>query len=84
MLVSTALSLQCCDILFVRRGGAKDVNADERIAVGHEIMSAPVEELARLIYPALYALHDPSGPWGTEDPATGKASCCCATFWMLC
>ncbi|MEW5302407.1 MAG: hypothetical protein WDW36_005198 [Sanguina aurantia] len=46
------------------RGGAKDVNADERIAVGHEIMSAPVLALCRLAYPTLYVLHDPSGPWG--------------------
>ena len=55
----------------MRRGGGKDVNADERIAVGHEIMAAPVDVLCRLVYPSLYPLHDPSGNWGTEDPASG-------------
>eukprot|EP00198_Chlamydomonas_reinhardtii_P012637 XP_001701974.1 COP-II coat subunit [Chlamydomonas reinhardtii] len=49
------------------RGGAKDVNADERIAVGHFLMAGGVEAVARLAYPTAYALHDPSGPWGMEQ-----------------
>jgi len=48
------------------RGGAKDVNADERIAVGHELMAAPVEALCRAVYPDLYPLHDTSSDWGIE------------------
>lgn len=48
------------------RGGAKDVASDERIAAGHLLMSAPCDTLARLVYPAIYPLHDPSGRWGTE------------------
>lgn len=43
------------------------MNADERIAVGHEIMSAPVLALCRLAYPTLYVVHDPSGTWGLTD-----------------
>ncbi|GLC34598.1 hypothetical protein PLESTB_001244000 [Pleodorina starrii] len=50
------------------RGGAKDVNADERITVGHYMMAGSVEAVARLLYPAAFALHDPSGPWGVEQP----------------
>ena len=49
------------------RGGAKDVNVDERIAVSHQVMAAPVDETCRLAYPSLYPLHDPSGAWGLED-----------------
>jgi len=55
------------------RGGAKDVNPDERIAIGHFIMQASVEALCRLVYPHLYPLHDPSGPWGMEDAGGGVA-----------
>ncbi|EFJ52467.1 hypothetical protein VOLCADRAFT_72688 [Volvox carteri f. nagariensis] len=50
------------------RGGAKDVNSDERIAVGHFLMAGGVDAVARLVYPAAFALHDPNGPWGIEQP----------------
>ncbi|GIL72053.1 hypothetical protein Vretimale_545 [Volvox reticuliferus] len=49
------------------RGGAKDVNADERIAVGHFLMAGGVDAVARLVYPAAFPLHNPSGPWGIEQ-----------------
>lgn len=44
--------LLCC------RGGAKDVNADERIAIGHDLMAAPVDMTLRAAYPDLYPLHE--------------------------
>lgn len=46
------------------RGSARDVVTDERIAVGLELMSANVPTLLRLLYPSLYAVHDPAGDWG--------------------
>ncbi|KAL6763866.1 COP-II coat subunit [Haematococcus lacustris] len=50
------------------RGGAKDVNPDERMAVGYDMMSAPVAALARAAYPDLYPLHETGGDWGMEGP----------------
>ncbi len=38
---------------------------DERIVIGHELVAAPVDLLLRMLYPAAYPLHDPSGEWGT-------------------
>ncbi len=52
-----------CSHACLRRGGAKDVNADERIAAGHDLMAAPVDASLRLMYPELYALHDLSAWW---------------------
>ena len=49
------------------RGGAKDVQADDRMVAIHWLMEAPLEALIRLLYPTLYPLHDPSEPWGTVD-----------------
>lgn len=48
------------------RGTARDVNADERIAVGFEMMAASPELMARLIYPDLYPVFEMNGEWGTE------------------
>ncbi|RMZ56193.1 hypothetical protein APUTEX25_002383 [Auxenochlorella protothecoides] len=45
------------------RGGGRDVNTDERIAVGHAIVSGPVDALLRLLYPAVYA-----AGWGRPGP----------------
>eukprot|EP00798_Chlamydomonas_sp_ICE-L_P030135 gene30135-35111_t len=42
------------------------------MAVAHEIMAAPVDELCRLIYPSLYPLHDPSGNWGMDGAGTSS------------
>jgi len=39
----------------------QDVNADERIVVGHDIMSSPPTSLAKLLYPDLYPLHETGG-----------------------
>ena len=44
--------------------GGKEVVTDERAAVGLEIMAASVPQLLRLLYPALYPVHDPAGDWG--------------------
>ena len=43
------------------RGSARDVNADERIAVGFEMMSSAVRQMAKLIYPNLYPVFDMTG-----------------------
>jgi hypothetical protein len=43
------------------RGGGRDVNADERVAVGTDMLSAPIETLLRLAYPTLLPLHDAAG-----------------------
>ena len=49
------------------RGSARDVLTDERIAVGLDLMSASTGTLLRLVYPNMYPLHDPQGPWGRPD-----------------
>lgn len=46
------------------RGTGRDVNSDERTAVGHQMMTGSVPDLLRLIYPACYPVHDPAGGWG--------------------
>lgn len=53
------------------RGSARDVNADERIAVGLELAAAPVSGTLRILYPGLFPLHDPSGEWGKQGPKGG-------------
>lgn len=53
------------------RGSGSTVNADERIAVGHDVMAAAVPGLIRLVYPQLYPVHDPSGDWGKPQGPDG-------------
>ncbi|CAD7697205.1 unnamed protein product [Ostreobium quekettii] len=53
------------------RGGADDVNADERVAVGLEIVSCTFKQVLRLLYPSLFQLHDLRLDWGQKD-ADGK------------
>ena len=48
--------------------GGKEVVTDERAAVGLEVMAASVPQLLRLLYPALYPVHDPAGDWGRPGP----------------
>ena len=48
------------------RGSGRDVNADERAAVGHQMVSCSVYDQLRLIYPNCYPVHDPAGDWGRE------------------
>lgn len=48
------------------RGGAREVGADERIVAMHRTMESSVESFCRLVYPNVYPIHDPAGPWGTE------------------
>ena len=43
------------------RGAQRDVNADERVVAGLELMAAATPETLRTAYPNLYAVHDPSG-----------------------
>ena len=54
------------------RGSARDVVIDERIAVGLDLMSASVPTMLRLLYPSLYALHDPAGNWGKPPGEDGR------------
>ncbi len=65
------------------RGGARDVNPDERIVVGHELVAAPVELLLRMLYPAAYPLHDPAGDWG-QPAEVGNALWCGAVCCLWC
>jgi hypothetical protein len=39
-------------------GCVQEVNSDERMAVAHEMMCAPLDSLLDLLYPDLFALHD--------------------------
>ena len=43
------------------RGTGRDVNSDERAAVGHEIISGSSYDILKLIYPSCYPVYDPSG-----------------------
>ena len=54
--------------------GGKEVVTDERAAVGLEVMAASVPQLLRLLYPALYPVHDPAGDWGRPGP-DGRCAC---------
>lgn len=42
------------------RGGQRDVAVDERMAVSLAIQGAGVDDILRLAYPTLLAIHDPS------------------------
>ena len=46
------------------RGSGRDVNTDERAAVGHEIISGPVPDILRLAYPSCFRVDQLSGNWG--------------------
>lgn len=46
---------------FVR--GGPDVQPDERIAVGYEIMCSPVSHVCSLLYPSVYPLGQMKGGW---------------------
>lgn len=43
------------------RGSGRDVNTDERTAVGHALITGSSYEVLRLIYPAAYPVHEPTG-----------------------
>jgi hypothetical protein len=66
-----ALGLTKCGAL---RGGAKDVNPDERIVVGHELMAGSVAAMCRGFYPDLYALHE-TGEAGVACVGACTQSC---------
>jgi len=55
------------------RGGQRDVAVDERMAVSLAIQGAGVDDILRLAYPTLLAIHDPSrglsGDWGGTNDA---------------
>lgn len=48
------------------RGSGRDVNTDERAAVGHQITASSVPDILRLIYPSCYRVDNLSGNWGKE------------------
>ena len=54
------------------RGGHRDVNADERVVVGQDLVAAGVPQTLRVAYPDLFAVHDPAGQprfgRGCDDP----------------
>ncbi len=49
------------------RGTGRDVNTDERAAVSHQVTTANVPDLMRLIYPSCYRVDQEAGPWGSKD-----------------
>ncbi len=65
------------------RGTRQDVTTDERAAVASQIMTASVNEIMRLVYPAMYPVHDPAGgllsiSGGGVYPSPVQASTCSA------
>ena len=68
MFCSTAACLRAGIIKSTALRGGKEVVTDERAAVGLEVMAASVPQLLRLLYPALYPVHDPAGDWGRPAP----------------
>ena len=48
------------------RGGFKDTLIDDRMVALYSLMEAPIDTFVRIVYPTVYVLHDPSGPWGQE------------------
>lgn len=51
------------------RGSGRDVNTDERAAVGHSIITGSAYDIVKLCYPSCYPVHSPSGNWGMVDDA---------------
>lgn len=49
------------------RGTGRDVNTDERAAVSHQVTTASVSDIVKLIYPACYRVDQESGSWGLVD-----------------
>lgn len=49
------------------RGGARDVPVDARIANIYDIMSTSTEEILKLLYPTMHALHSMPKESGTKD-----------------
>ena len=46
------------------RGSGRDVNTDERAAVGHHIATGCVESMLKLVYPSFYRVDTEQGAWG--------------------
>ena len=55
-------------MLCTARGGAADVNSDERVAVGFEIVGSRIDVVLKLLHPSLYPLHDLRADWGQCGP----------------
>lgn len=49
------------------RGGARDVPVDQRIASVFDFMSASTDEILKMLYPSMYALHSMPKESGTKD-----------------
>lgn len=54
------------------RGGFKDVPIDDRMVALYSLMEAPMDAFMRLVYPSVYAVHDPSGRWGEEGQGSRR------------
>ena len=59
-------TLCCCPIpglgkIAALRGTGRDVNTDERTAVGHEVVTGSSYDILKLIYPACYPVYEPTG-----------------------
>jgi hypothetical protein len=59
------------------RGSGRDVNSDERAAVGHQLAVCSVYDALRLVYPACYPVHELSGGWEPSPPRR-HAFCSCS------
>ncbi len=57
------------------RGSGRDVNTDERTAVGHEIVTGSSYDALKLVYPSCYPIYEPTGALGRAGPAA-QGSCC--------
>ena len=55
------------------RGSGKDVNTDERAAVGAQIVTAPVVDIVKLCYPSCYRVDDRTGDWGRPRDGEGPS-----------
>lgn len=50
------------------------MSADERIVAMHWAMQSGVDAFCRYAYPTIYAVHDPSGAWGTDASAAAAGA----------
>lgn len=63
------------------RGGGRDVNSDERTAVGHQMVACSVYDMLRLVYPSCYPVYEVRAVtrcgtlcWCSDVPAAALAA----------
>lgn len=61
--ISIVLFLRACVVLLCLNRGGPDVQPDERIAAGYEIMSSPLSHVCSTLYPSVYPLGHMKGGW---------------------